>query len=256
MFLETRDEHFITIVGWNIRAGGGVRAPWIAERIASWRADVVALSEFRGTPASVWLRERLASDGLAHQADTVDPMDPARNRMFIASRWPIETLALAKKPRPDGKWLPVRVAAPRPFVVSALHAPLFVSGKKHRWRYTVLDLAKRWRHGPALFIGDTNTGKMDIDEESRVFSGDDDAWFDAMARAGWRDAFRTLNPDTRWYTWYSPNKGNGFRLDEAFVNDALWDRLAAARYEWAMVEGSTRRDAVSDHAAVIVELRH
>jgi exonuclease III len=77
---------------------------------------------------------------------------------------------------------------------------------------------------------------------------------DGMARAGWPDGFRHLHGNRREYTWYSPNKGNGFRLDEAFVHRSLLPRLDAVRYEWGR-DGSSRRDAVSDHAAVIVELR-
>ena len=41
------------VVAWNIRAGGGKRIEHIAAQIAAWRADVVALSEFRATPASL-----------------------------------------------------------------------------------------------------------------------------------------------------------------------------------------------------------
>ena len=40
------------IVSWNIRAGGGRRIARIADQIARWAPDVVALSEFRATPPS------------------------------------------------------------------------------------------------------------------------------------------------------------------------------------------------------------
>ena len=41
------------LVSWNIRAGGGRRVEGIAEQIARWQPDVVALSEFRATPPSL-----------------------------------------------------------------------------------------------------------------------------------------------------------------------------------------------------------
>ena len=107
--------------------------------------------------------------------------------------------------------------------------------------------------GPALIAGDTNTGHIGIDEQSRVFSKESDDWMVGMERAGWRDAFRTLHGDQRTYTWYSPNAGNGFRLDQAFVNAELIPRLIAARYEWAPTPDG-RRDAVSDHAALLIDL--
>ena len=102
--------------------------------------------------------------------------------------------------------------------------------------------------------GDTNTGRTGIDEESPVFGKDSDAWMTSMEAAGWRDAFRALHGDERAYTWYSPNAGNGFRLDEAFVNGELMPRLRDTRHEWAKSPGSDRRDAVSDHAALIIDL--
>ena len=75
------------------------------------------------------------------------------------------------------------------------------------------------------------------------------------------------------YTWYSPNKGNGFRLDEAFVHKSLLPRLIDVRYIWGGMSSATagtligprnesklllddrplRRDVLSDHAALIVD---
>ena len=60
----------------------------------------------------------------------------------------------------------------------------------------------------------------------------------------------------RAYTWYSPNGGNGFRIDQAFANRALQPRLRSAWHEWgAVLRGRRpRRDALSDHAALLVDL--
>jgi exonuclease III len=77
----------------------------------------------------------------------------------------------------------------------------------------------------------------------------------ALEGAHWRDAFRQRHGQALAYTWYSPNGRNGFRLDEAFVNRRLLPRLLDARHEWAAsTNGDRRREAVSDHAALIVEL--
>ena len=72
--------------------------------------------------------------------------------------------------------------------------------------------------------------------------------------AGWRDAYRHVHADTRAYSWYSPNGRNGFRLDQAFVNRHLTPRLVDARYHWAKDGRGARRDTVSDHAALIVDI--
>jgi len=70
----------------------------------------------------------------------------------------------------------------------------------------------------------------------------------------WADAFRLLRGEERAYTWYSPNGGNGFRIDQAFVNRAPRPRLSAARHEWGRAPGRRgRRDALSDHAALLLD---
>ena len=241
------------IVGWNIRAGGGRRIERIAEQLASWDADVVALSEFRGTPASAWLADALGDMGLRHQQSTVSMIEPARNSVFVASRWPMERIAMARLPQPRQRFLPVRVAADVSFSLLAVHGPLGATGLRRPFNDRILTMVKRWRREPGLLIGDTNTGKRGIDEESPIFDARDDAWMDGMARAGWPDAFRHQHGDELAYTWYSPNKGNGFRLDEAFVHRTMMSRVTNVRYEWAR-DDSGRRDAVSDHAAIILTL--
>ena len=103
-------------------------------------------------------------------------------------------------------------------------------------------------------MGDTNTGRIDVDEEAPAFDKKEDGWMAAMEDARWHDAFRYIHGSERAYTWYSPNKGNGFRLDEAFVHHSMVERLTEARYHWGRdVKIGTRRDALSDHAALVLD---
>jgi exonuclease III len=129
----------------------------------------------------------------------------------------------------------------------------FKGSRKYAFHRALLRIARQWDGGPALIAGDTNTGRIGIDEQSGAFNKKSDDWMVSVERAGWRDAFRTLHGDQRIYTWYSPNAGNGFRLDQGFINTELMPRLTAARYEWAPSHGG-RRDAVSDHAALLIDL--
>jgi exonuclease III len=87
-----------------------------------------------------------------------------------------------------------------------------------------------------------------------VFSEREEGWIDALTGCGWLDAFRHLRADARAYTWYSPNGRNGFRIDQAFVNTALLAHLADAAYVWGGATRRGRRDALSDHAALLVDL--
>ncbi len=243
------------IVGWNIRAGGGRRWEWLAAQLARWAPDVVALCEFRATPPSCTLAAAVADLGLAYQLHTADPAAASVNRLLVASRWPLRRLRHAPAPREPGRWLLAAVAAPRPFTLGAMHVPNRVTGRKWAFLDSVRAVAERWRGGPALLIGDTNSGRPGIDEEVTAFNEREGGWIDALERAGWRDAFRHLRGGERAYTWYSPNGGNGFRLDQAFVNQRLLPRLAAARHEWGRRRpGKARTAILSDHAALLLDL--
>lgn len=247
--------HIVRIVAWNIRAGGGRRVDRIAETIERLGADVVALSEFRATGPSRWLAERIEQLGLSYQLSTGDARRPAANRLLVASTWPLRRVALRNAPKEPGRWLLAEVAAVRPFSLGAMHVPNRVSGRKYPYHEAVLKVVNGWRRGPALLVGDTNSGRIGVDEEVAAFNKREDEWMLALEGAGWRDGFRYLNGDARAYTWYSPNGRNGFRLDEAFINRRLISRLLATRYEWAVsASGDGRREAVSDHAALIVEI--
>jgi exonuclease III len=242
------------ILAWNIRGGGGVRAAAIARQIARWSVDVVALSEFRGTPPSCALAARLAGAGLAHQLTTADRDLPHANALLIASRWPVRRVRLRAGPSLRHRWIAASVAAPLPFILGAMHVPNRAGGRKYPFLDAVLTCARGWRLGPALFIGDTNSGRRGLDEEVPAFNAIEERWVDGLASCGWTDAFRHLRPDARVYTWYSPNGANGFRIDQAFVNAALLSRLKDASYVWGGTSLRRRRALLSDHAALVVEL--
>ena len=55
------------------------------------------------------------------------------------------------------------------------------------------------------------------------------------------------------YTWYS-HRNNGFRLDHAFCSPELVPAIVGLQHAWGRdSEQPNRRDALSDHAAVIIE---
>ena len=243
------------IVSWNIRAGGGRRVEGIASQIVRWRPDVVALMEYRGTPPSVWLAEALSAQGLTYQRDAVDRANPKVNSVMLASRRPLRKIRTVSAPEEPQRWILAKVDAPQPYTIGVMHVPNRVSGRKYAFHESVLQLARRWRGRPALLIGDTNSGRIGIDEEVPCFTPREEHWMVALEEAGWRDAFRLLHGNARAYTWYSPNGNNGFRLDEAFTNDGLSARVRAARYIWGQNGTNEQpRTALSDHAALILDL--
>ncbi|HLI51977.1 MAG TPA: endonuclease/exonuclease/phosphatase family protein [Thermomicrobiaceae bacterium] len=245
-------------MSWNIRAGGGRRVPLIAEQLAVWTPDIVMLCEFRDTPPSRCLAETLAGQGLAFQAAAIDASQPGRNGLLVASRWPVRCLRARNAPAEPCRWLLARIDAPAAFTLGAMHIPNEGSdGRKVAYWSAIERLVRGWRRGPGLLIGDTNSGRPIIDEESPVFGPRYDVWFDSLHRSGWVDAFRHLHGDERVYTWYSPNAGNGFRLDQAFINRRLLPRLQHAGYEWGTTGDPTisaSRTILSDHAALLLDI--
>ena len=242
------------IVAWNIRAGGGGRVAAIAAQLGRWQADVVVLSEFRATPPSRLLAAALETIGLPHQLSTVNARQPGTNALLVAARWPLRRIRLSGRPVEPRRWIAAAIEAPGPLAVGAMHVPNRASGRKYPFLDAVLACARRWRLGPALLVGDTNSGRRGIDEEAPAFNAREEGWIDALAGCGWLDAFRHLRPDARAYTWYSPNGRNGFRLDQAFVNPALLARLKAVDYVWGGAGRGAWRHHLSDHAALLVDL--
>jgi exonuclease III len=259
------------IVAWNIRAGGGSRVDALARQLGHWNADVVALSEFRGTPPSARLAALLAARGLVHQLTTADPATPGLNALLVASRWPLRRVRLHLAPLEPCRWVCATVDAPARFALGAMHVPNRVSGRKYPFLDAVLGCVHGWRLGPAILVGDTNSGRRDVDEENPAFNEIEEGWIDALAGLGWLDAFRVLRGETRAYTWYSPNGRNGFRIDQAFANRALVSRVRNVRYAWGRARqhappdalGRSKRSAgtgsiaartLSDHAALVVDL--
>ncbi len=238
------------IVSWNILAGGGKRAAAIAKQLERWQPSVVMLCEYRGTPPSQSLALVLSRIGLTHQRSTVDPESPVKNALLVASRWPLRCFHTADEPAESCRWLSVRVDSPEPFTLGAMHIPNRSTGRKYVFHDAVLSVAARWTGRPAIFVGDTNTGWPDLDEEVPCFGPREEAFLQSLRTLGWGDAFRQLRGRARAYSWYSPNGRNGFRLDQAFLSPVLLSRLKSATHEW----GGGRSARLSDHAALLVDL--
>lgn len=238
----------IRVVSWNIRHGGGRRLGAIFDALAGHVPDIIVLTEFRSGPTAPLL-ERLAAAGWPHTV-TSDP-PPRRNGVAVLSR---ELLVARRPPRsmPSDRWVEVPAFG---FVLAAVYVPVRgrdPSKKDAYWR-GLLEAAAMRRQTSFLFIGDWNTGAPvgDAEPEGRGFSCCEH--FDAMSEHGFVDAWRLLHPHQRAFSWYSRRGGadlHGSCIDHAFVSRPLRDRLVSCEY--SDVE---RRAAVSDHAALLLDLR-
>lgn len=245
------------LLSWNIRAGGGKRIAEIFKQIQAWQPDIIGLSEFRGTLASQWLASSLKEVGYSHQLRTVDPARLATNALLLAARQPLVSLTIPTMPQNPTRWLLAQLVTEPPLVLGLMHLPNYTTPEsKYPYLNAILDMISEWHHGPALLFGDTNSGKMGIDEETTtgtVFRREH-AWMVGMEERGWLDTFRFLHGDRREYTWYS-HRNNGFRLDQAFCSPTLIPAVTEVRHLWGHnPRQPERRDGLSDHAALIVDL--
>jgi hypothetical protein len=104
------------------------------------------------------------------------------------------------------------VDAPEPLTLGAMHVPNRVTWRKDLFYAAVLAMLGRWRRGPTMLLGDTNSGRPGIDEETPVF-GRRRTRSVGLALSGRRVS---PPPGPERATWYSPSGGSGFRLDQAW----------------------------------------
>ena len=97
-----------------------------------------------------------------------------------------------------------------------------------------------------MAIGDFNTCRAYVDEPGAI---DATAHFmDSVEAIGFRDLWRHRYPDGREYSWYS-HRGNGFRIDHAFLSPGLAARAGAVRYSH-----DERLARLSDHSVLLLDL--
>ena len=162
-----------------------MRVARIAVQLARWTPDAVALCEFRASPPSLELARSIAALGLAYQCTTADAAEPHANRLLIATRFPMRRLRLRLGPGDPGRLLLLAsVDSPEPLTLGAMHVPNRVTGRKDLFYAAVLAVLERWRRGPTVLLGDTNSGRPGLDEETAVFGPREEAWLSGLEQSG------------------------------------------------------------------------
>jgi exodeoxyribonuclease III len=230
----------VRLLAWNIRHGGGARLAAITEALARHEADILIISEYRGGDSASRLRAALAASGYRHQSDLAPP--PGKNGVLIAARRPF---------REHGA---VSAGLPEPYrMVRVEFAGLWLCGiympnmlaKVPYWEALIAALAAE-AGGAALAVGDFNTCRAYVDEPGAI---DATAHFmDKVEAIGFCDLWRRRYPEGREFSWYS-TRGNGFRIDHAFLSPALAAQAATVRYSH-----DERLAGLSDHSPLILDL--
>ena len=229
------------LLAWNIRQGGGTRLPLITEALMRHDADVLVLSEYRGGDSALRLCEALHRLGYRHVTSLRPP--PGKTGVLVAARRRFRAYAALTEALPEPYRL-VHVEIGR-LSLCGVYMPNLLA-KVPYWEAVVASLALR-ADGLALAIGDFNTCRAYVDEPGAV---DRCAYFmDRVAELGFCDLWRHRYPEGREFSWYS-HRGNGFRIDHAFLSPALAKRAGAVRYSH-----DERLSGLSDHSPLILDLR-
>ena len=227
------------LLAWNIRQGGGSRLARIAAALERHEADILVLSEYRGGQSAVRLLAVLDALGYRYATTLMPP--PGRTGVLIAARCAFRehgTLGIGI----DEPYRMVSVAFAA-FRLVGVYMPNLLA-KVPYWEALITALGETGGH--ALAIGDFNTCRPYLDEAGAI---DRTAhYMDRMGEIGFCDLWRRRNPELREYSWFS-TRGNGFRIDHAFLSDALAVRTGTIRYSH-----EERLAGISDHSPLILEL--
>jgi exodeoxyribonuclease-3 len=228
------------LLAWNIRQGGGSRIARIAGALTKHQADILVLSEYRGGDSSTRLLRALSALGYAYTTALAPP--PNRSGVLITSRFPFrDHRAVGSLLVEPYRMLSVEFPA---FRLAGIYMPNLLA-KVPYWEALITALSAA-SDALALAIGDFNTCRPYLDEAGAI---DKTAhYMDRIAELGFCDLWRQRNPTLREYSWYS-TKGNGFRIDHAFLSHGLAERAGSIRYSH-----EERLAGLSDHSPLILDL--
>ncbi len=204
-------------------------------------ADILVISEYRGGESAVRLRAVLTALGYPHLSSATPP--PGGNGVLVAARVPFDDAGPVADMVPE----PHRLVRAHfgPVAIYAVYMPNLLK-KVPYWQALIAALAAESLQAQSLAIGDFNTCRPYVDEPGAI---DVCAHFmDEVAAIGFSDLWRRRNPEGREFSWYS-TRGNGFRIDHAFLSPALVGRAGDVRYSH-----DEREAGISDHSLLVLDL--
>ena len=224
------------LLALNIRQGGGTRIAAICSYLIAQDCDALVISEFRRNTRGEQIIAALRQAGFSHVHH--NNTDSKQNTVMLATKQASTLLKIDDCPN---KWS----------IIGINWAGLQLIGTyfpQRKVKAAVFSKLEDIASSNILAIGDFNTGSNTLDTEAAKFHCADE--FLSLANRTLTDLWRAHNGEvTQEYSWYS-NAGNGFRIDHALAGINATNRCVTCYYD------HSTRETLTDHSALIVELRH
>ena len=223
------------LLALNIRQGGGTRIDSICSYLIAEDCDALVISEFRRNTPGDQLIEALRQAGFSHIHH--NNTDSKQNTVMLATK---QASNLLKIDGCSNEWSLIGIR----WAGLQLVGTYFPQRKDKAGVFNTLETIAS---SDLLAIGDFNTGSNTLDTEAAKFHCADE--FLSLANRTFTDLWRAHNGEVaQEYSWYS-NAGNGFRIDHALAGMTATSRCINSYYD------HSTRDTLTDHSALIVELR-
>jgi exodeoxyribonuclease III len=250
------------VASWNLNSVRS-RLTHVTAWLHAREPDVLLLQELKGTE---FPSEAFQSLGYESVAVT----QKAYNGVAILSRHPIRTIAKAlvgDDSDTHARFLEVIIRGVR---IVNIYLPNGnpVGSEKFAFKLAWMDRLNRqmmrWKHDdvPTLIGCDFNVIPEDIDchkpsswERDALFQPEPRARYRAMLQLGYTDAFRSLHPDKKEFTFWDYFRlafehNRGIRIDHFLLSPNLKDRLQRCEIDRA----PRAQEKPSDHTPIIVTL--
>jgi exodeoxyribonuclease III len=228
-----------------LRVGGRWRPTALPAALSVWQPDLVVLGEAYPIDHPQTVLDALRDIGLEYRFGAFSDTPNVATAVAMASRVPLSDVRQPLTSGPNRQRILQAVIGDVSIV--AAYFPLN-RAKVQFWREEFLPYARSKIGQATLMVGDWNSGAPYLDEAGATLYAAKE--FGELGEAGWVDAWRSIHPEERDFSWYSQRPHlNGFRLDHAFISPLLGPRLISTHYEH-----SIRTSGASDHSAIVVDL--
>ena len=252
------------IASWNVNSIRA-RMEHVTRFLQTQQPDVLLLQELKGTEFPT---EAFEAFGYGNAAVT----QKAYNGVAVLSRLPLETLSTTlagDEEDSHARFLEVLIDGIRVVDIYLPNGNPVGTDKfayKLAWMRRLQTQLRRWLQDgtPTIIGGDFNVIPEDIDCDKpanwvrdALFQPETRAAYRGFLELGYRDAFRTLHPDTAGaYTYWDYFRGafernRGIRIDHFLLSPALAERLVACEID----KGPRAEEKPSDHTPILVTLR-